>query len=107
MLDVLEVQSTSEKSPPTNTTWFWGGPGQGCSQFGKMILQGQGSVLTHQHQVCTLKSQLCPRFPSLTQIIRWISHYCVYKVPQKSKIKTKLGMTNSEIYYTKLVLNQN
>lgn len=58
MLDVVELQSTSEKSPTTNTTWFWGGPGQGCSQFGKMILQGQGSMLTHQHQVCTLKPQL-------------------------------------------------
>lgn len=39
--------------------------------------------------------------------IRWISHYCVYNIPQKSKIKTKLVMTNSEIFYTKLVLNQN
>lgn len=55
MLDMLELQDTSEKSPTTNTTWFWGGPGQGCSQFGKMILQ-RGRVQCWL--ISTLKSQL-------------------------------------------------
>lgn len=53
----------SEKSPTTNTTWFWGEPGQGCSQFGKMILQGAGfSADSSALGLHTEITALCPRF---------------------------------------------
>lgn len=104
MLDMLELQDTSEKSPTTNTTWFWGGPGQGCSQFGKMILRGAGfSADSSAHWNHSSLPQISKSHPN----IRWISHSCVYKSPQKRKIKTKMVMSNSEIFYTKLVPNQN